>query len=119
MHLLRRAGDRFRAVTSETGWPTYNGETGGNRYTTLTQIDKNNVARLAPRWTFTVPDAGSLQVTLVVVDGLMYVTAVNECFALDAGSGRRIWHYKRSARKAWPAGTPTAASVSPAIACSW
>jgi alcohol dehydrogenase (cytochrome c) len=21
-----------------------------------------------------------------------YVTAVNECYALDAGSGRRIWH---------------------------
>ena len=99
VHLLRKAGDRFRAVTSETGWPTYNGETGGNRYTTLTQIDKNNVTRLAPRWTFTVPDAGSLQVTPVVVDGLMYVTAVNECFALDAGSGRRIWHYKRPRTK--------------------
>ena len=25
----------------------------------------------------------------------MYVTAPNECYALDAGSGRQIWHYKR------------------------
>ncbi len=99
VHLLRRAGDRFRAVTSETGWPTYNGETGGNRYTTLTQIDKTTVTKLAPRWMFTVPDAGSLQGTPVVVDGIMYVTAPNECFALDAGSGRRIWHYKRPRTK--------------------
>ena len=44
VHLLRRAGDRFRAVTSETPWPTYNGDPGGNRYTTLTQIDKHRRA---------------------------------------------------------------------------
>ena len=95
VHLLRRSGDRFRRVTSDVGWPTYNGETGGNRYTTLTQIDKTTVSRLAPKWMFSIPDAGQLQVTPVVVDGIMYVTARNECFALDAGSGRRIWHYKR------------------------
>jgi alcohol dehydrogenase (cytochrome c) len=99
VHLLRRAGERFRAVTSETGWPTYNGETGGNRYTTLTQINKNTIARLAPKWIFPVPDGGQLQVTPVVVDGIMYVTAVNEVFALDAGSGRQIWHYKRPRTK--------------------
>ena len=29
----------------------------------------------------------------------MYVTAPNECYALDAGSGRRIWHYKRPRTK--------------------
>jgi alcohol dehydrogenase (cytochrome c) len=99
VYLLRRAGDKYRAVTSEANWPTYNGETGGNRYTTLSQIDKNNVARLAPRWMFTVPDAGGLQVTPVVVDGIMYVAVPNECYALDAGSGRRIWHYKRPRTK--------------------
>ena len=40
VHLLRRAGDRVREVTSAADWPTYNGDPGGNRYTTLTQIDK-------------------------------------------------------------------------------
>ncbi|HEY7500788.1 MAG TPA: PQQ-binding-like beta-propeller repeat protein [Vicinamibacterales bacterium] len=99
VHLLRRAGDRYRPVTSDTGWPTYNGDPGGNRYTTLTQIDKSTVARLAPRWMFAIPDSGQLQGTPVVVDGIMYVTATNECYALDAGSGRRIWHYKRPRTK--------------------
>jgi alcohol dehydrogenase (cytochrome c) len=99
VHLLRRAGDLFRRVSSETDWPTYNGEPGGNRYTTLTQIDETSVGRLAPRWMFTIPDAGHLQVTPVVVGGIMYVTAPNECFALDAGSGRKIWHYKRPRTK--------------------
>lgn len=95
VHLLRRAGDRFRAVTSEADWLTYNGDLRGNRYTTLTQINKGTVGRLAPAWLFSVPDAGQLQVTPVVAGGIMYVTARNELFALDAGSGRRIWHYKR------------------------
>jgi len=95
VHLLRREGDRVRPVTQHVDWPTYNGDPGGNRYTTLTQIDKSNVARLAPKWMFSIPDAGQLQVTPVVVDGIMYVTARNECYALDAGSGRQIWHYKR------------------------
>jgi alcohol dehydrogenase (cytochrome c) len=30
------------------------------------------------------------------VDGIMYVTAVNEVYALDAGSGRQIWHFQRT-----------------------
>lgn len=99
VHLLRRAGDRFRAVGSDTDWPSYNGDPGGNRYTALTQIDKSTVERLAPRFLFSVPDAGQLQTTPVVVAGIMYVTAVNECFALDAGTGRRLWHYKRPRTK--------------------
>jgi len=95
VHLLRRAGERFREVTSEKGWPTYNGDPGGNRYTTLYQITPANVARLAPRWIFPVPNAARLEVTPVVVDGIMYVTSANECYALDAGTGRSLWHYRR------------------------
>jgi alcohol dehydrogenase (cytochrome c) len=99
LHLLRRAGELFRAVTSEVGWPTYNGDPGGNRHTTLTQIDKTTVTRLAAQWLFSIPDAGLLQVTPVVVGGVMYVTAPNQCFALDAGTGRPIWHFKRPPTK--------------------
>ena len=99
VHLLRRAGDRFRVVTSEADWPTYNGHPGGNRHTTLTQIDRKTVGRLAPQWLFSIPDAGRLQVTPVVVGGIMYVTAPNQCIALDAGTGRLIWHYKRPLTK--------------------
>jgi alcohol dehydrogenase (cytochrome c) len=48
---------------------------------------------------FSLPEAGQIQVTPIVADGIMYVTNVNECFALDAGSGRRLWHYKRPRTK--------------------
>jgi alcohol dehydrogenase (cytochrome c) len=96
VHLLRRSDGRFREVTSGVDWPTYNGATGGNRYTTETQINKDTVARLGMTWMFTLPGAGNLQVTPVVVGGIMYVANVNECYALDAGSGRQIWRYRRA-----------------------
>jgi alcohol dehydrogenase (cytochrome c) len=53
------------------------------------------VARLAPRWIYSISGASRLEVTPVVVEGVMYVTTANECHALDAGSGRRIWDYRR------------------------
>jgi alcohol dehydrogenase (cytochrome c) len=95
VHLLRRVGDRVRAVTSGADWPTYNGDPRGNRYTAATEINKDTVSRLGPRWVFTIPGASRSQVTPVVVGGIMYVANTNECFALDAGTGRQIWHYKR------------------------
>ena len=100
IHLLRKMeGGKFTEVTSEVNWTTYNGDVGGNRYTTLNQINKSNVKRVAPLWMFTLPNVSGLQVTPLVVDGLMYVTAGNECYALDAGSGRQIWHYQRPRTK--------------------
>jgi len=95
VHLLRRVGDRVREVSSSVDWPTYNGDPRGNRYTTLSQIDKTTVQRLAPKWVFTFPGGGQLQGTPVVAGGIMYVTNPNECIALDAGSGRMIWQFKR------------------------
>jgi alcohol dehydrogenase (cytochrome c) len=80
-------------------WPTYHGDIGGNRYTTLSEITPENVGRLAPKWMFAVPGGRSLEVTPVVVDGVMYITAANTAIALDARSGRQIWRYSRPRNK--------------------
>ena len=98
--MIRRAGqDLLREVSSVTGWTAYNGDPRGNRYTTLSEINRATITRLAPKWMFTLPDTGALQVTPLVADGIMYVTAVNEVYALDAGSGRQIWHFQRGRTK--------------------
>lgn len=77
-------------------WPTYHGNESGNRFSPLRQIDTANVQRLAPKWMFPIPGvARGLEVTPVVVDGGMYVTAANAAYALDARNGRQIWHYSR------------------------
>ncbi|HUK34795.1 MAG TPA: PQQ-dependent dehydrogenase, methanol/ethanol family [Vicinamibacterales bacterium] len=99
LHLLRPNGTQMRAVTSQSDWTSYNGGYSGSRYSTLSQITKNNVASLAPKWMFSVRNTNNLQVTPIVSQGVMYVTAANECYALDAGSGREIWHYQRPRTK--------------------
>ena len=37
-----------------------------------------------------------IETTPLVVDGLMYVSSANEVWALDAGNGRQVWHYRRA-----------------------
>lgn len=81
-------------------WPSYNGTMDGNRFSPLDQINSGNIGQLAPKWMFPLVGAPrSLQVTPVVVDGIMYVTSVNEAYALDARTGREIWHYGRPRTK--------------------
>ena len=82
-------------------WPSYHGQLSGNRYSDLAQITPGNIGNLAPKWMFAVPGQGSqsLEVTPVVVDGVMYVTRVNTVIALDARNGRMIWQYSRPASK--------------------
>lgn len=99
IHLLRKDGDQYREVTSQADWPSYDGELSGNRYSKLTQIDKSNIAHLAPKWIFPIANVAMVETTPVVVDGLMYVSSANECWALDAGTGRLIWHYHRARTK--------------------
>ncbi|HEY3938566.1 MAG TPA: PQQ-binding-like beta-propeller repeat protein, partial [Bryobacteraceae bacterium] len=99
IHLLRTAGGRFREVTSQTDWATYNGDVSGNRYSKLSQITPANVSQLATAWTYTLPDVSFLESTPLVVKGILYVTSANECYALDAGNGRHLWHFKRPRTK--------------------
>lgn len=77
-------------------WPSYNGVMGGNRYSGLRQINRTNVARMGAKWMFRLPGTHrAMEATPLVVDGMMYVTAANECFALNARTGKQVWHYAR------------------------
>ena len=76
-------------------WPTYNGELQANRFSKLTEINKDNAGSLGLKWIFPIPHFG-LEATPIVVDGIMYVTGPNQAYALDAKSGRAIWQYSRS-----------------------
>ena len=99
LHLLRKNGNAYRQVTSQSDWTSYNGQAGGSRYSPLTQISKSNASKLTAKWIFSLPNTAPLQVTPVVAGGVMYVTSANECYALDAGTGRQIWRYQRPRTK--------------------
>jgi len=76
-------------------WLSYNGDYTGRRFSSLEQITPKNVEQLRAQWVFHVSNSNSLEVTPVVYDGLMFVTSANDAFALDAQTGRLIWHYSR------------------------
>ncbi len=80
-------------------WPSYNGDYTGRRYSSLRQIDSNNAGSLRADWVFHSTTSDSMEVTPVVIDGLMFVTSANDAFALDGRTGRIIWHFSRPVSK--------------------
>jgi alcohol dehydrogenase (cytochrome c) len=76
-------------------WMSYNGDYTGRRFSGLTQITPANVGQVRAEWVFHVRNSEALEVTPVVIEGIMFVTSANDAFALDARTGRIIWHYAR------------------------
>ena len=76
-------------------WLSYNGDYSGRRYSSLSEINKNNLTQLRAAWVFHAHNSSRLEVTPVVANGMMFVTASNDAFALDARSGRVVWHHSR------------------------
>jgi alcohol dehydrogenase (cytochrome c) len=76
-------------------WTSYNGDYTGRRYSGLDQINVGNVKNLGAQWVFHSPNSDSLEVTPVVVDGMMFVTSANDAYALDGQTGRIVWRYSR------------------------
>lgn len=74
-------------------WLSYNGDYTGRRFSSLDQINAANVKNLRAEWVFHAPNSDALETTPVVVDGLMFVTSANDAYALDARTGRTVWHF--------------------------
>ncbi|MGD1210288.1 MAG: PQQ-dependent dehydrogenase, methanol/ethanol family [Candidatus Acidiferrales bacterium] len=93
--LLAAASVYAQDGATHADWPSSGGTQLAWRYSSLDQINTTNVKNLAPAWIFQTGDyAENLQATPIVVDGVMYlITARDQVFALDAATGRIIWHY--------------------------
>jgi alcohol dehydrogenase (cytochrome c) len=80
--------------TAEPGedWLTYSGSYSSTRHSKLTQINRDTIARLAPRWIYQFGGAGDdMEVSPLVRNGTLYATYVGGIVALDARSGSQIW----------------------------
>ena len=76
-------------------WLTYSGNLEAHRFSPLTQITPGNVAGLKPLWIYQANDSG-FETSPVVVDGIMYITLPSMgVSALDARTGRTLWHWER------------------------
>lgn len=72
------------------------------RFSTLTQINKDSVKNLVPVWNYSFADDRSAQSQPLVYQGVIYVTSHNATMAVDAKSGKQIWKTKIE----YPAETP-------------
>src|SRR5215813_5867059 len=76
-------------------WLSYNGDYSGKRFSSLSQINTSNVTQLQTQWVFHTSSSDRMEATPQVVNGVMFVTAANDTYALDARTGREIWRYMR------------------------
>ena len=64
------------------------------RYSPLTDINKNNVNELDLAWSFKFETARGMEATPILHDGVLYVsTGWSHVHAIDARSGDELWHY--------------------------
>nr|WP_293844068.1 PQQ-binding-like beta-propeller repeat protein [uncultured Arsenicibacter sp.] len=82
-------------------WPAYGGNNAGNRYSPLTQINRNTVKNLQLAWTYKTGDNNDpaqrgmdMQCQPIVVDGILYGTSPRlKLFAVDAATGKERWQF--------------------------
>jgi len=84
----------FVALTASdpNDWPMHDHDAGGQRFSPLKQITPANVAKLQPAWTFDTGAMG-IQVTPLVINGIMYVSAGNDVIALEPETAKVLWRY--------------------------
>ena len=87
------ASSALIAKRPNADWLSYNGDFSGRRFSGLSQINLSNVGQLRAQWVFHSSNSNRLEVTPVVVNGVMFVTSANDTYALDARTGRTIWHH--------------------------
>ena len=72
-----------------------NGSYEQTRYYPAKQINSGNVGKLRPAFTFQTEVLESMETAPIVVDGVMYITtSYNHVYAVDAVTGKQLWHYK-------------------------
>ena len=66
----------------------------GDRYSPLTLINKDNVGKLVPTWSYSLGDVQGGEGFPLVNDGVIYVTTHDVTAAVDAVTGKQIWRVK-------------------------
>ena len=80
-------------------WENYGGNKENNHYSSLSQIDTNNVSQLQPAWIFNTGDADTakhsqIQCNPIIIDSVMYFTSPTlKLFAVHAATGEKIWEF--------------------------
>ncbi len=84
-----------RPADPHATWSDYAGAADAAQYSSLSQINRSNVASLRVSWTYPTGDAGNYLFNPLVVEHVMYVLAKNNAVvALDAATGKELWTHE-------------------------
>ena len=79
-------------------FPVVGGNLANQRYSSLTGINKKNIAQLGAAWTRHLEGGktpATMQATPVVVDGVLYISSgAGNIFAIDGATGDVKWKYE-------------------------
>jgi len=93
----RENGRRYDA------WQRSNGDELSSKYSSLSQIDRSNVAHLVPAWTYSSgaelgdpsKNGVNVQTNPIFASGRLFVTSIDgHLISIDAETGREIWRLK-------------------------
>ena len=89
-----RSAAKSKGKHADRDWPIYGGTSDNNRFSPLTQINRENVKHLQVAWTFDTGEPGGLQTSPIEVDGVLYgITPTQKVFALNAATGALLWKF--------------------------
>lgn len=88
-------------LQKQNDWPAYGGAL-ADRYSTLDQINCDNVGSLQQAWRYDTGPGGLQTTPLIVGDTLFGVTPKQEVFALNAATGQPVWTYAPEPRGGQP-----------------
>jgi quinate dehydrogenase (quinone) len=93
---------------AQKNWEHYGNDVGGSRFAALDQINRDNVSKLVPAWTYHTGDvavsdgngAEDQLTPLQVGDKVFICTPHNNVIALDADTGKELWKNQINAKSA-------------------
>ena len=86
--------DDMLAKDAGENWLHVNGNYGGYRYSTLTQINDASAKNLKVAWTTPLGGTTDAQATPLYYDGLLYIPQDNKVLAISADDGSLVWKYE-------------------------
>jgi len=88
------APDLLNAANNNSEWLTYGRTYSEERFSPLTQINRESVDQLGVAWSFELDTNRGQEATPLVIDGTIYFTSAwSKAFALDARTGEEKWRY--------------------------
>jgi quinoprotein glucose dehydrogenase len=79
---------------AQQDWPAYGGHD-GTHYSSLSQINRDNVKTLVVAWKYDTGEKGGIEASPVIVGKVLYATTPRKSvIALDAASGKLLWRYE-------------------------